>query len=53
MLQYYQLVLVRAGKNSTLFKRELRNALINLKDPKDREQLRAWFKSNVGMVMCS
>lgn len=45
MLEYYKLLLVRAGDDRIEFRRELRKALVDLGDPDSREELRSWFKN--------
>ncbi len=45
MLEYYKLMLVRAGGDSRTFKRELKRALLELDDPEAKESLRIWFKN--------
>ncbi len=50
MLEYYKLMLVRAGEDSRTFKRELKKALTDLDDPNAKESLRIWFKNRSKMT---
>lgn len=45
MLEYYKLMLVRAGEDRSQFKKEVRRAFSDLEDPTDRLALREWFKN--------
>lgn len=47
MLEYYKLMLVRAGQDRATFKKELRKALVELEDPVQRESLRNWYKNRL------
>ena len=45
MLEYYKLVLVRAGEDRSKFRQEVRRALVDLDDPEAKEALKKWFKN--------
>ena len=45
MLEYYKLMLVRAGEDKDIFQKEVRRALEELEDPMDVLALKDWFKN--------
>ncbi|NND94032.1 MAG: hypothetical protein HKN45_04155 [Flavobacteriales bacterium] len=45
MLEYYKLLLVRAGEDRSKFKRELKRALCDLNDEEAIASLKDWFKN--------
>ncbi|NNC82142.1 MAG: hypothetical protein HKN79_01070 [Flavobacteriales bacterium] len=47
MLEYYKLMLVRAGEDRREFQKELRKALADLEDPEAIASLKEWYKNRL------